>query len=115
MLFVRGCPALLGQGGDGFIQMLPLMMIIGVVFYFMILRPESRRRADQEQMHKGLKKNDRVITIGGIYGTVVNAQQDQDDVTIKVDESTNTRLRVTRSSIQTVLNKDKESDKKEAN
>jgi preprotein translocase subunit YajC len=105
--------AVLFAQGDSFAQMLPLMMIIGVLFYFMILRPETRRRSEQEQLNKGLKKNDRVITIGGIYGTVVNAPQDQDDITIKVDESTNTRLRITRSSIQTVL-KDKESDKKGA-
>ena len=48
-------------------------------------------------MLQNLKKNDRVVTIGGIYGTVVNAQKDLDEVTIKVDESTNTKLRMQRS------------------
>ena len=102
----------LAQGGGGEFSLLPLIAIIGVVFYVMILRPESQRRAAQDRMLKELKKNDRVITVGGIYGTVVNAQQDADDITIKVDESTNTRLRISRSSVQKVLNKSQESGEK---
>lgn len=80
------------------------MLMIGVLFYWMVLRPESKRRADQAKMHKELKKNDRVLTIGGIYGTVVNAGQDSDEITLKVDESSNTKLRVSRSAVQSVLN-----------
>ena len=46
----------------------------------------------------------RVLTIGGIYGTVVNAAQGSDENTLKVDESSNTKLRVSRSAVQSVLN-----------
>lgn len=106
----------LAQGDSPFgLSLLPLVMIIAALFYFMILRPEGKRRSAQEKMHKELKKNDRIITIGGLYGTVVNVQQGADDITIKVDETSNTRLRITRSSVQTVLHKEKESgEKKEA-
>lgn len=94
---------LLGQGGGGNpFALAPLILGIGALFYFMVLRPETQRRSDQEKMHKELKKNDRIVTIGGIYGTIVNT--DGDDVTIKVDENTNTRIRITRTAVQTVLN-----------
>ena len=106
---------LLAQGDAGggaaapasFIESLgitPLIVGIGVLFYFMVLRPETKRRSDQDRMHKELKKNDRIVTIGGIHGTVVNAHQESDEVTIKVDEASNTKLRITRTAVQTVLN-----------
>ncbi len=106
----------LAQGDNAFdpMSLLPPLMIIGLLFYFMILRPERRRRADHERLQKELKKNDDIITIGGVYGTVVNAQQDADYITIKVDENSNTKLRITRSSVQTVLTKEKKNgDKKQ--
>ncbi len=106
----------LAQGDNAWnlTSLLPPLMIIGLLFYFMILRPERRRRADHERLQKELKKNDDIITIGGVYGTVVNAQQDADYITIKVDENSNTKLRITRSSVQTVLNKEKKNgDKKQ--
>ena len=55
---------------------------------------------------QNLKKNDRVVTIGGIYGTVVNVQKDLDEVTIKVDENTNTKLRMQRAAIARVIASD---------
>jgi preprotein translocase subunit YajC len=97
-----------GQAPDGgpasFLQS-PLVpfLFIGLLFYFMIMRPERRRRSELAGMLENLKKNDRVITAGGIYGTVVNVQKGDSDVVIKVDENSNTRLRVTRSSISRVL------------
>jgi preprotein translocase subunit YajC len=94
--------------------MLP-MIIIGVLFYFMLIRPERTRRSQMEKMIENLKKNDRVVTIGGIYGTVVNVQKGADDITIKVDESTNTKLRILRSSVARVLaTEDPATEKKES-
>ena len=54
-------------------------------------------------MLAAVKKNDRVVTAGGIYGVVTNVHQEADEVTVKVDEATNTKLRVTLSSIVRVL------------
>ena len=54
-------------------------------------------------MLEAVKKNDRVITAGGIYGVVTNVHREADEVTIKVDEATNTKLRLTLSSITRVL------------
>ena len=84
------------------IQFAPFI-IIGVLFYMMLIRPERRKRSDLQRMLSNLKKNDRVITVGGIYGTVVNAPQGSKDVSLRVDEGNNIRLRVLRSSISQVL------------
>ena len=50
-----------------------------------------------------LKKNDRVVTVGGIYGWVTNVHREADEVTIRVDEATNTKLRITLGSVARVL------------
>ena len=87
--------------------------VIGVLFYLMLIRPERRKRSDLNAMVENLKKNDRVVTVGGIYGTVVNAQKGSEDVSIKVDETTNTKLRILRSSVSRVISDKDESDKKD--
>lgn len=79
--------------------MLPMLAVLGVLFYFILLRPQRNEQRVRQDMLKSLKKNDRVITTGGIYGVVTNIQPDADEITIKVDESTNTKLRVTLNSI----------------
>ena len=60
---------------------------------------------------EALKKNDRVITIGGIYGVVNNVQRDSDQVTITVDEGSNTKLRVTYGAIARVIPEQTSGDK----
>ena len=61
-------------------------------------------------MLSAIKKNDRVITAGGIYGVVTNVHREADEVTIKVDEATNTKLRLTLGSVSRVLGDDSSSD-----
>ena len=94
-----------GGGGDGtalLLQFLPFIAI-GVLFYFLLIRPQRGEQARRLAMLSAVKKNDRVVTIGGIYGVVTNVHREADEVTIKVDEATNTKLRVTLSSIGRVL------------
>ena len=78
----------------------PLFLIIGVFWWWM---SRSRRRDRQrfEDMLKSLKRNDRVQTIGGIFGTVVEARGDE--VILKVDETNNVKMRFSRSAIKEVL------------
>jgi preprotein translocase subunit YajC len=91
-----------GGSGIGLINYLPFL-VIGLLFYFMFIRPDRQRRAEQAEMLDNLKKNDRVVTAGGIYGTIVNANKGDKDVVIRVDENSNTRLRVVRTSISRVV------------
>jgi preprotein translocase subunit YajC len=106
---------LLAQGGDGgkaqpgtggmetlIIQLLPFVLI-GVLFYYILIRPQRREQSKRQDMLSNVKKNDRVVTIGGIYGVVMNVHREADEITIKVDESTNTKLRVTLASIARVV------------
>ena len=102
-----------GAGGAPLYAFLP-WILIGVLFYVMIIRPQNRKQAELKSMLGSLKKNDRVVTAGGIHGTIVNAPQDSEEVTIKVDENTNTRLRVQRSSISRVITSDSSSESKES-
>jgi preprotein translocase subunit YajC len=89
-------------------------IVIGVLFYFLLIRPERRKRGETSQMLDNLKKNDHVVTIGGIYGVVLNAQKGSEDITIRVDDGNNTKLRVLRSAISRVISTGDGDDKKES-
>ncbi|MGM0486818.1 MAG: preprotein translocase subunit YajC [Planctomycetota bacterium] len=96
-----------GQGESGalpnlLVNLFPFVMI-AVLFYLLMIRPERRKKAELNEMLENLKKNDRVVTIGGIHGTVVSTSKGAEDVTIKVDDSTNTKLKLQRSAIARVL------------
>lgn len=97
------------EGGNFFEVMFVPMLLIAVLWYFLLLRPQSRERRKHEDILKALKKNDRVVTIGGIIGAVANVSADGTEVTLKVDD--NTRIKFRRSSIQSVLKDDSESAK----
>jgi len=92
-------------GGGLFHMLLPFFAIF-LLFYFLLLRPQRREQARRQEMLAAIKKNDRVITVGGIYGVVTNVHREADEVTIKVDEATNTKLRVTLSAISRVLSEE---------
>ncbi len=100
-LFAQEAPG--GVGGGGLMELLLPFLAIGVLFYFLLIRPQKAEQNRRLAMLGEVKKNDRVITTGGIYGVVTNVQRDDDEITIKVDESTNTKLRVSLAAIAKVL------------
>jgi preprotein translocase subunit YajC len=100
-----------GPGASPLIQLMTLFLPLILLFYFLILRPERRKQADHKSLLSALKKNDRVVTIGGIYGIVANVQPEADRVTLKIDEATNTKIEVTFSSIARVIAADAEAKK----
>src|SRR5438045_843791 len=87
--------------------LMPLVVIMGL-FYFMMIRPQKRKEQELRNQVSNLKENDRVITIGGIYGVVTNVQRDAQRVTVRVDESTGTKLRLNMSAIARVLTAEEE-------
>jgi preprotein translocase subunit YajC len=90
-----------GDAPSPLIQLLPLIVILGL-FYLLMLRPARQREKQQRDMLMNqLKKNDEVLTSAGIIGTVANIKDDE--VTLKVDESANVRLRVLRSTIVKII------------
>ncbi len=66
------------NGGNGslFTMLIPLVLMF-VVFYFMLIRPENKRKKEAEAMRNAIKTGDKVITIGGICGTVVSVKDDR--------------------------------------
>ena len=80
------------------------MLLMGAVMYFLMIRPERKQQKARKALLDALKKNDQVITIGGIHGTVASVADDI--VTLKVDEDV--RIKVARGAIQTVLKQEKD-------
>jgi preprotein translocase subunit YajC len=76
------------------ISFLPIALIF-IIFYFLLIRPQKKSQQEHQKMLTELKKNDEVVTSGGIYGTIVNIQDDI--VTLRVDD--NTRIKVQKSAI----------------
>ena len=77
-----------------------------VMLYFMLFRGPKKKQQEHKKMVQALKKNDRVRTVGGILGTVIDVKDDE--VVLKIDESTNTKIRVSTSAIGTNLSKNNE-------
>ncbi len=90
-------------GGGNLLSMLFPFLAIGLLFYMLLLRPQRKEQARRKEMLSSIKKNDHVLTAGGIYGVVTNVHAEADEITVKVDESTNTKIRMTLSSISRVL------------
>ena len=104
-----------GDQGGG--SILPYTLIIIVVLgYFLIVAPERKKsKAFKDQM-SSIKKNDKVVTIGGIQGIVTNIDREHDKITLRVDDTTNTKIDFTLGAISRVLStetseKDKDKDK----
>ena len=81
-------------------NLLPVILIF-VVFYFLLIKPQKKAQDDHRKMIAGLKKNDEVITSGGIHGTIANVKETT--VTLKVDD--NVKIEVQRSSITSIRRK----------
>lgn len=77
-------------------QFLPLILIFVVIYMFMLRGPKKQQQK-HKQMVQALAKNDRVRTIGGILGTVVDIRGDE--VTLKIDETNNTKIKISTSAI----------------
>lgn len=85
------------------LQFLPFILLF-VVMYMILFRGPRKKQQQQKQMMQALAKSDRIQTIGGIIGTVVDIKDDE--ITLKIDESNNTKMKILRSAISRNLSKD---------
>jgi preprotein translocase subunit YajC len=94
-----------------FESLMPFVPLIAIAlfFYFFVIRNQKREQASREALLAGLKKNDKVQTIGGIIGSVANISPDGQEVTLKVDD--NTRIKFVRTAIQKVVKDEAEAAK----
>ncbi len=80
-------------------QLVPFVLI-AVFFYLVFIAPQRKKQKQQQKMIAAVAKGDKVVTIGGILGTVVAVADDS--VTVKVDETSNTKLRFQKSALASV-------------
>jgi preprotein translocase subunit YajC len=86
-------PAPAGQGSS--MQFLLMMVLIIVVFYFFMIRPQSKRQKELKNFREQLKKGDKVLTTGGIYGRIVEIN----DQTSLIEVDSNVKIRVDKAAI----------------
>jgi len=84
-------------------QLLPFVLIF-VVMYLFLFRGPKKKQQQHQQMVQSLRRNDRVRTIGGIIGTVIDIKDDE--ITLKVDEANNTKIKIAPSAISKSLSED---------
>lgn len=87
-----------GDGSWGFMTIMLPALAVMLVLQIILRRGESSEKTKREQLIGELKKNDPIVTIGGIKGTFVSISEDKSEITIKVDD--NTRLKVEASAIR---------------
>jgi len=83
------------QGGSALTQILPLVLII-VVFYFFMIRPQMKKAKDQKKYIEALKKGDKILTIGGIYGKIVEMRE---DTTIIMEVEDGTKMKISKNAV----------------
>ena len=89
------------MSGSGFAQFIPLILIF-VIFYFFLIRPQQKKVKEHKQMVATLKRGDEVVTSGGVIGKIERILGD-DKVDLLISE--NVTIQVVQSTIQTLLNK----------
>ena len=87
---------------EGIIEFIPLIVMIWVVMYFMVIRPQKKETQKHEQLIADLSKHSEVRTLGGIIGKVALVDRDQGHVVLIIDESKGVRMKVALTSIASV-------------
>ena len=88
------------MSGSGFAQFIPLILIF-VIFYFFLIRPQQKKIKEHKGMVASLKRGDEVITSGGMIGTI---QKVHDDDKVDLSISENVNIKVVKSTIQSLTN-----------
>lgn len=98
LLLAMGQPA--GEGGGGsMVSTLIMFGAIFAIFYFMIIRPQQKRAKEREKMLGDVQKGDKIVTSGGVHGTIAGL----DEKTVLVDVGNNVKLKIDRTAVGNVL------------
>lgn len=87
-----------GQGGSGFSAFIPLILMF-VIFYFLLIRPQQKKSKELREMIKNLRKGDRVITGGGIHGRITGLGE----TTLTIEIADKVRVKVNRGNISSLV------------
>ena len=83
------------------LQMVGMFAILGVMFYFLLIRPQKKQRKDQENLLKNVKTGDKILMNSGIYGIVSNVK----DKTLMVKIADNVKVEIVKTAVTTVVSK----------
>jgi preprotein translocase subunit YajC len=89
-----------GAGGEAGGLIFPIVLAF-VFVYFFLIRPQKREQEAKQNLLSAIKKNDRVVTTGGMFGTIVNIKDDE--VTLRVDDQNKVKIRFSKSAIARVV------------
>lgn len=98
MLWMGGNPAPGGEAPNPLVQFIPFILII-VIIYFMMIRPQKKRQQQHEKMVTGLVKGDKIVTVGGMHGTVQSTKEKS--VIVKIAD--NVKVEIERSAVSSVI------------
>jgi preprotein translocase subunit YajC len=101
-MFISAANAAAAGGSTGGLMGILPFVLIFVVFYFLMIRPQQKKMKQHKEMTEGLRRGDNVITQGGIYGKVSKII---DDSTVEVEVASGVKIKVVRSSVNAVVGK----------
>jgi preprotein translocase subunit YajC len=87
-----------GQGAGGFASLIPIVLMF-VIFYFLLIRPQQKKAKDHREMISHLKKGDRIITSGGLHGRITAVS----DTTMTVEIADKVRVKIARGNVTQVV------------
>ncbi|HZS06638.1 MAG TPA: preprotein translocase subunit YajC [Blastocatellia bacterium] len=89
---------LLQSGGAGILNLTPIILMIGVM-YFLLIMPQRKRQRAIQAMLENLKVNDKIVTTGGIYGTITAVRDDKKTLQIKIADNPAVRVEIARTAV----------------
>ena len=88
------------SGGSSLVAFLPLLLM-GGVFYFLLIRPQQRRARAQQALLRGVEVGDEIVTTAGVFGTIIDIDDDSDVITVEI--APGTRIRMVRAGVGRIV------------
>ncbi len=98
------------QGGGSIFTLIVPMLLIFVVLYFMMIRPQRKQQKERESMISNVKKNDHILTNGGIFAIVDKVKEKE--IVVKIDEKSDVRMRLAKTAIAGIIKDSGREEKK---
>ena len=106
LIFLQAAPTGPQSTSEMFANLMPMLIFFMVAMYLFIIRPQRKQEKEKKQLLESIKKNDRVVTVGGMHGTVTSVKSE----TVTLSVADKVQLKFNKGSIQTVLRKGKSDD-----
>ena len=88
-----------GGNGGGIFSTLIMFSLIIFIFYFMILRPQQKRQKDRQKLLESVQKGDKIVTVGGVHGTIVGMEEK----TVLVQIADNVKVKLEKSAVSSIV------------